>query len=144
MGGLLFDNEPSEKKCNIKPQNDQCNNNYLINKSDIQFYGENEHVAFDSKAFCQFKAYESGNIPCVTTHYFFLGTDCKCGCRKPVYNKNEVYYLHNENGVYFLRNYMCKESNNKITLCNWRSYGKPGTWNNIYMICADPEHRGAP
>jgi len=141
MGGLPLE-EPKTKKLEKVPEN-QCNKNYLINKSDIQFYGKNKHVAFDSKAFCQFRAYESGNIPCVTTHYFFLGTDCKCGCRKPVYNENNIYYLHNDNGVYFLRKYVCRKKN-KITLGEWRSFDCPGTWSHIYMICADPDHIGAP
>lgn len=148
--GLCFDDVPCCKnKSKITKCTDQCNNSYLIEHCEIQLFTSSAEscVIFDKKAFCQFQACESGNTPCDTTHYFFLGTECTCGCNKPMYNKNIVYYLqkdefNNDKNVLF--RYNSEVTNYKVSEQYWCSENNPGTWGNIYMICADSEGRGEP
>ena len=149
MGGMCV--EPNN--CNKKK--DKCNPCYLIKKCDIQFHVYtsntgchiecNKYVAFNYKAFCEYIAFDCNGCEYSTTHYFFLGTKCNCNSNELVYDCNKVYYLHNDNGIYYLREYFCNgNKNNRISKEKWNECNNPGTWDNIYMICADSEHIGQP
>ena len=140
--GICFDDYP----CGTRPCNphksccDECNKRHLVEQCDIQFIGAHKHVAFNKEAFCEYRACDGG-CPCATTHYFFIGTVCKCGCGKLKYEETGVYYLKNINETYFLYS---QKDNKKITKNHWCSDGKPGNWTTIFMICADRNHRGPP
>ena len=134
--------------CNSSYRTNECNPCYLLNRCDVQYYGrDNKYVSFNKEAFRQFIAYESKNIPCSTTHFFFLGRKCECGCGDLIYNDNDVYYLHStcyDDEIYFLHKYITEELNKRVSWEEWILHDKPGTWDKVYMICADPIHRGPP
>ena len=132
--GICFE----EEHCHHHKKCDTCNECYILDRCCIKFIGPDKNITFNEDTFCEFLACEEGH-PCTTSHYFFLGKVCKCGCGKLIYDEADVYYLKNINGTYFL---YCHKDNKKITKEYWCSEGNPGTWSSIYMICADPIGRG--
>lgn len=143
--GFCFDDKSDHDSCD--DEEGKCAECYIVSQDEVQYYGRrNRYVSFNKKAFSKFEARED-NIPCSTTHFFFLGRESRRHDAELVYDDDDIYYLEKSNyddEVNFLYKYTSEKCNKKITSDEWCEKHEPGTWDEIYMLCADPLHRGPP